>query len=93
MAPWKRVKAEVFELTKGWESTFNENPTQAWKDVEEEFAAAGKNGLLDIPAAIELAYLGASWALLNPSRDIPGLLVSSSFDANQLPLSPSILVT
>ena len=39
------------------------------------------------------AGMGASWALLNPTRDIPGLLVSSSFDANQLPLSPSILVT
>ena len=39
------------------------------------------------------AGMGASWALLNPSRDIPGLLVSTSFDANQLPLSPSILVT
>jgi len=38
-------------------------------------------------------HVGASWALLNPTRDIPGLLVSSSFDANQLPLSPSILVT
>jgi hypothetical protein len=35
------------------------------------------------------AGMGASWALLNPSRDIPGILVSSSFDANQLPLLPS----
>jgi hypothetical protein len=60
VAPWKRVKAEVFELTKGWESTFKANPTQAWRDVEEEFAAAGKNGLLNIPAAIELAYLNAN---------------------------------
>ena len=30
------------------------------------------------------AGMGASWALLNPSREIPDLLVSSSCDANQL---------
>jgi len=56
-APWKRLKAELFEVTKTWDAAFENNAPQAWREIEEEFAAAGKNGLLQVEAATELAYL------------------------------------
>ena len=56
-APWKRTKANLLAYVKDWNATYDVDNDAAWEEVSNEFVAAGKNGLLSVNDAMEMAYL------------------------------------